>query len=571
MLSTTAPSFGQGLKRPDVFSYKDANNFFWACKVKTPTTCSIMPYKEKNKPIGDVSIPGEVVWQSQNKKFTVDEIDPKAFEGCAGMTSVSIPESVVEIASWAFEGCSGLRRVRIPKKVSTIGMGVFRGCSALEAFEVEEGSAYFSASSDGVLMSKKQDVLVVYPPERKGDYVIPKSVKALAKHAFYSHSYLSGLTIPGSIENISDYMLTNCPALKRITILEGVKQIGMTVCDGCRQLESVYIPSSMKRIDRYAFTSCKGPVYWLPKAGECSVEKVAFGENERGDPVDRGVQGKILYVRKGTMDAFKSLAWVRETKFQVKEGCVVKFDAKGGSPASTEFMVAPGDRVTLRLTPTKDGFRFIGWRKVGETQPLDFDDYRVSEDITLEALWASEAPESYTLAVSTEGEGTIKVTRDDAHGAEVRNGDALKAGDRLFIVATPRGAEYVLKSLTVNGENHTNSTVYTVKAGGNVRVEAKFGVVKKQEDHKAPQTAVESMLLAGVRIVSNPVRDALVLEGLATADRVEVYSLGGARMAVVTLDGADRVTVATIGWASGVYVALVTARDGARGLRFVKR
>ena len=50
-----------------------------------------------NGPGGDVLIPEEVT-----------KIDPFAFQGCTGLTSVVIPESVKEIGKDAFDGCTSL-------------------------------------------------------------------------------------------------------------------------------------------------------------------------------------------------------------------------------------------------------------------------------------------------------------------------------------------------------------------------------------------------------------------------------------------------------------------------------
>ena len=54
-----------------------------------------------------------------------------AFEGCRGLTSISIPSSVTSIGGDAFKDCSGLTSISIPEGVTTIGAGAFEGCSEL--------------------------------------------------------------------------------------------------------------------------------------------------------------------------------------------------------------------------------------------------------------------------------------------------------------------------------------------------------------------------------------------------------------------------------------------------------
>ena len=58
-------------------------------------------------------------------------IGGSAFEGCSGLTSVTIGNSVTSIGWSAFEGCSGLTSVTIGSSVTSIGSGAFDRCSGL--------------------------------------------------------------------------------------------------------------------------------------------------------------------------------------------------------------------------------------------------------------------------------------------------------------------------------------------------------------------------------------------------------------------------------------------------------
>ena len=54
-----------------------------------------------------------------------------AFDGCKGLTSVTIPNSVKSIGNYAFSGCSGLTSVTIGNSVESIGYWAFDGCPEL--------------------------------------------------------------------------------------------------------------------------------------------------------------------------------------------------------------------------------------------------------------------------------------------------------------------------------------------------------------------------------------------------------------------------------------------------------
>ena len=63
--------------------------------------------------------------------FSVKSIVEKAFENCADITSVVIPNSVTTIGAAAFRGCTGLASLTIPKSVTSIGLSAFYNSNVL--------------------------------------------------------------------------------------------------------------------------------------------------------------------------------------------------------------------------------------------------------------------------------------------------------------------------------------------------------------------------------------------------------------------------------------------------------
>jgi len=61
-----------------------------------------------------------------------------AFNGCSGLTSVVIPDSVTSMGDGAFYECSGLTSVMIPDSVTSIGWEAFRGCSSLTSIIIPD-------------------------------------------------------------------------------------------------------------------------------------------------------------------------------------------------------------------------------------------------------------------------------------------------------------------------------------------------------------------------------------------------------------------------------------------------
>jgi hypothetical protein len=56
-----------------------------------------------------------------------------AFEGCTGLTKVTIPASITSIAEGTFQRCSAIDTLTIGEGVRTIGKNAFSGCIALTA------------------------------------------------------------------------------------------------------------------------------------------------------------------------------------------------------------------------------------------------------------------------------------------------------------------------------------------------------------------------------------------------------------------------------------------------------
>ena len=83
---------------------------------KDSTTVMVAGYPSGNEPTGDLTIPESVTFGGIS--FPVTSIGGSAFDGCSGLTSVTIGNSVTEIGNSAFSGCSGLTSVTIPNSVT---------------------------------------------------------------------------------------------------------------------------------------------------------------------------------------------------------------------------------------------------------------------------------------------------------------------------------------------------------------------------------------------------------------------------------------------------------------------
>lgn len=79
----------------------------------------------------DVVIPSTILGYVQ-----VTGIEDYAFQGCANLARVVIPNTILDIGDFAFENCVSLQSVSIPNSVDGLGMGTFYGCVSLKSISI---------------------------------------------------------------------------------------------------------------------------------------------------------------------------------------------------------------------------------------------------------------------------------------------------------------------------------------------------------------------------------------------------------------------------------------------------
>ena len=79
---------------------------------------------------------GDSYYSGDNCYTSNDEIGDYAFEGCSGLTSLTLPASISEIGDFAFSDCSGLTSLTLPDGITEIGEYAFLSCSGLTSIYV---------------------------------------------------------------------------------------------------------------------------------------------------------------------------------------------------------------------------------------------------------------------------------------------------------------------------------------------------------------------------------------------------------------------------------------------------
>ncbi len=173
------------------------------------------------KSLKDITLPTDYI-----------EIGTAAFCGCESLTSFQIPETVTKIGQGPFSS-SGITSVYIPKNVSYIDTPAFFSIEAM----VDEENEYYS-SIDGVLFNKEQTILLGFPRQREGDYVVPSGVKIIGEDSFCDVK-INSVEISNGVEEIKKWAFSHCANLKVVSIPESVTNIGYWAFDDCKSLAHV--------------------------------------------------------------------------------------------------------------------------------------------------------------------------------------------------------------------------------------------------------------------------------------------------------------------------------------------
>ena len=155
--------------------------------------------------VSDIEIPAEI------EGYPVTVIRNYAFENCAYLKNVTIPQSVTFIGDYAFSGCKNLKNIVLPENLKTIGYGAFKG------------------------------------------------------------SGIESIIIPDSITEIDDFAFCNCSSLTSITFSANMMKIPYGAFDGCTGLKEITIPEQIVIIDEWAFHNCSNLKSVTIENSECNI------------------------------------------------------------------------------------------------------------------------------------------------------------------------------------------------------------------------------------------------------------------------------------------------------------
>ena len=152
---------------------------------------------------------------------------------------MEIPQGVTSIGENAFRGCASITRVTIPGSVVNIEAGAFADGPNLTEIVVAENNQHYK-SVDGLLLTKDGRTLVAVPAGKE-QVAIPKGVVFIGDKAFLKCKRITKLDIPNGVTEIGFRAFSDCVGLGSISFPPSMAKIGDDAFGECRNLADVYV------------------------------------------------------------------------------------------------------------------------------------------------------------------------------------------------------------------------------------------------------------------------------------------------------------------------------------------
>lgn len=153
---------------------------------------------------------------------SITSLDQYAFYRCAGLTSITLPNSLTTIGNGALRN-TGLTSITLPNSLTRIADSAFQSCTSLTSI------------------------------------TLPDSLTTIGQYAFQSCTSLASITLPDSLTSILYSAFNGCTSLTSITFPNSLTTIGSEAFWGCTNLSSITLTDNITSIYRNSFS---GTAWW---------------------------------------------------------------------------------------------------------------------------------------------------------------------------------------------------------------------------------------------------------------------------------------------------------------------
>ena len=251
----------------------------------TDADAKTVSVKKTDATTGELVIPSSVTYEEET--YAVTSIPQSAFAS-TGITSITIPASVLNVEGYAFQNCHALTAITIEDSETALGWngsndGLYHPLYAVTAsytlylgrnLKTKGNRCYFVGATSVVIGDEVTtinaslfDGASMLASVTMGDGVtsigayafqntgtdnsvesqtisLSANVETIGSNAFKNCSKLTSINLGSKLNAIPEYMLANCTALTSITIPASVQSVGGYAFQNCHALTAITIEDS---------------------------------------------------------------------------------------------------------------------------------------------------------------------------------------------------------------------------------------------------------------------------------------------------------------------------------------
>ncbi len=225
--------------------------------------------------IGEMAFLGCAHLQRLTIPGSVQRVGTLAFAKCTQLAHVRIEPGVVSLGPSSFSKCTSLARVDVPASLATLGGGVFFGCGRQLCLYGAEGTiAQQYAKINGLAFdsqSWKDDEALVYAEQEDGSLVV-MGPRAERPERVEIPSEVCGRRVSA----IAAKAFCTCPTLAVLSVGSGVRDIGENAFCACGALTAVSFERGLERLGDGAFAGCTSLTQVTLPRGTSVIGRMAF-------------------------------------------------------------------------------------------------------------------------------------------------------------------------------------------------------------------------------------------------------------------------------------------------------